>query len=1192
MSVLAPKILSSVSFRLHIALCGAGKYMRYAGKALTAAVFLLLAMGAAHAQFRASLRGTVTDPTGAVVPGATVTLTNKDTGAALSAVSNGQGIYTFSGLAPAHYEIKVVRSGFQTKVLQNVEIIPEQANTLNLTMQVGKAQQTVTVSGLTTGLPTSTATLSQTISSQQIQHLPSFNRDVFQLAQLTPGTTGDASHASGGGSFELPGNQGPGGPGGTSAGIFATENGPQIQSIGGQYETNSISVDGISTVSAVWGGTSIITPSEDSVQSVHVVSNSYNAEQGRFSGAHIQVTTKSGTNQLHGSAFFKSSRPGLNAYQRWNGKGSLLPGTPSSRGLNRDDNRFNQYGASLGGPLWRNHLFAFFNFETAPLSSNATSQTWYETPQFDSSAPAGSIASQYLSYKGEAPAAVSTVSENCASIGLVEGVNCNTVPGGLDVGSPIKTGLGNQDVTYGGKPNVPGVGGGLDGIPDLAYFTTVNPQNISQTQYNGRLDADVGAKDHVTFALYWVPLNQTYYDGPVRSANLWHHTQVNNAFSLMWNHIFSPTLLNQARVNAAGWRWNEVATNPQEPFGLPQDNIDSIGSASMSNSYFGAPGPQDLNQWTYTYSDMLTKVAGRHSITMGGELTRLYYLNNPIYASRPIFTFHNLWDFDNDAPYAESGQFNHATGVPFSNRQDNRLNIWGFFVQDDYKVRPNLTLNLGLRWSYFGGYYSKENNLDVVQFGTGTDPLAGLHIRVGGNLYTPQKNNWGPQFGFSWQPGNMHGKSVFRGGFGVNYNQNEIAILANGFANPPNAVNVNYTCPYPYTTNPSCAGTGILYETATDIHSIFGYAPNPATVTSFSSANLPLTGKTKLVGYPSHAHTIVNYHYSLENDLQLPYNTVFTLSYQGSQTRNLIINYDWDSIAAAEGLPLNPAVQFLQVFNNAGSANYNAMIATLAHNFSHSFQAEGEYTWGRAMDENSGPYSEDVYPFDTHAAYGPSDYNVQNAFKLFGLWQPVFFHHRGPAQMIAGGWSLGGIWNWHTGFPWNPIYNIVANLYYTGSPYSQLRPTAQLPGAGTDVSNRAFEGYGGSNPNFNGNGIAYLTPPTYVSSQGTTFPTTVPAPAPGIERNSLRGPHYDDVDASLTKAFGLPKGRALGEAAELSFRVDAYNVFNAVNINPSSIDNVLGSVNPDGTTNPNTDFGVARNALGSRTVQLQARFSF
>src|SRR5690349_5366752 len=345
--------------------------------------FLSVSSLLANAQFRASLRGTVTDPTGAAVPGATVTLTNTATNQKVVATTDANGIYQFSALQPAPYSLSVEHAGFKTRTLEHVQIIPEQLNALDLQLDLGDVQQTVTVSGTVQTLDTETATVSGTISSNQIQHMPSFNRDVFQLAQLAPGTFGDASQQAGGGAFNLPGNQGPGGTPGGSGGIFGTENGPQVQNAGGQYETNSIKIDGISTVSAVWGGTSVITPSEDSVETMKVVSNSYDAQNGRFTGAQIQVTTKSGTNQFHGSAFFKASRPGLNAYQSWNGVGSNTAGTPTARGLNRDESRFNQYGGSLGGPIWKNKIFAFFNWETSPLTSVTTAQGWYETSQFD-----------------------------------------------------------------------------------------------------------------------------------------------------------------------------------------------------------------------------------------------------------------------------------------------------------------------------------------------------------------------------------------------------------------------------------------------------------------------------------------------------------------------------------------------------------------------------------------------------------------------------------------------------------------------------------------------------------------------------------------------------------------------------------------------------------------------------------------
>jgi hypothetical protein len=1173
---------------------------RVAGNTWRLFLFALLTVGVlpAHAQFNASLRGTVTDQTGAIIPGATVSLVDKDTNQTRKSISDAGGIFNFNALAPDHYSLSVERQGFKKKSVDQVVLIPEQPNVLNVQMEIGDVQQTVTVNGSAAPLlDTGTATLSATISSEEIQHLPSFNRDVFQLAQLAPGTFGDGAQATGG-SYETPGNQGPKGSQSSNAGIFATENGPQIQTRGGQYETNGISIDGISTVSAVWGGTSVITPSEDSVQDVKIVSNSYDAEVGRFSGGQIQVTSKSGTNDLHGSAFFKASRPGLNAYQRWNGLGSDVFGTPASRGLNRDESRFNNYGGSLGGPFWRNHLFGFFNYETSPYSSSATAQGWYETSQFDSSAASsGSIASKYLTYKGEGVASgASLIQRTCSQIGLTEGSNCATTTGGLDVGSPLKSALGTQDPTYGGSASNPGIGGGLDGIPDIGYYNTVNPTNTSQQQYNGRVDAQATQRDHLNFAIYWVPLTTTDYNGPIRSANLWHHSQINDAFSLIWNHTFSPTLLNQARANAAGWRWNEVASNPQEPFGLPQDNIGNVNDSSCAGSacaygtasfqYFGAPGPSNYNQWTYDYNDVLTKIWGRHSIKVGGDLTRLYYLNNDVSAARPSFTFRNLWDFANDAPFSETGQFSSTTGVPSANREDNRSNVWGFFVQDDYKVRPNLTVNLGLRWSYFAAFYSKEDNLDVLKYGSGADLLSGLNIHVGGSLYNPQKYNFGPQFGFAWQPKESMNRLVVRGGFGINYNQNEIAILANGFGNPPNVVNKNFCCSTPTANTP-----GILYETATNINSLFGYAPNPAAITTFGSNNLPTSGVTSLTGFQSNPKTIINYHYSFDTQYQFPFEMVASLGYQGSESRHLLVQSNFNVIAGSEGIALNPVVNSIDYYANTGNGNYNALIATLKHTFSHQFNIEAQYSWAKAMDENSGPYEEDPYPYDSHAAYGRSDYNVANAFKLFGLWQPVIFRgEHNWAEKVVGGWSLSGIFNLHSGFPINPLYNANTSggLYYNGSGYGSLRPAAYTGGAGMKTSNSTF--MQATNPNYNGNGTTYFTPPTFVN--GPAFPAFATPPAPGIQRNSVNGPGYNDVDASLTKAFGFPNTRVLGEHTRLEFRVDAYNLFNKLNLDAANIDNTLGSVNPDGTVSPNTDFGVARVALGSRTIQLQSRFSF
>lgn len=1170
-----------------------------AGRQWTAAPILAFLLSAAlfspqaFAQFRASITGAVTDPSGAVIPGAAVSLRDLGTNRTLTTTTNASGGYVFNQLPPDRFELTVAQKGFEKKVLPDVQIVPEQANSLNVQMQLGSASQTVTVSGTQTPLlDTATASISGTISSTEIQHMPSFGRDPFQLAQMAPGSFGNGAQSAGGGASSLPGSNK--GSTGNSGGIFTTENAPQIVANGGQNENNSISINGISTVSAVWGGASVITPSEDSIQDVKVVSNSYDATNGRFSGAQIQVISKAGSNQVHGSAFVLGYRPGLNAFQAWNGPGTYNSGTPASRGLTKDTARYNQYGGSISGPFWKNHLFGFFDYETLRNNTVSTTVGWYDTPQFDGLAPSGSIASQFLTIPGASVSNEAQIAVTCADAGLVEGQNCRTVTGGLNIGTPLTTGLHTQDLTYTSSTN-PGVGSGLGTTPDIGEYTTSSPSQVVDAQYNGRLDADITQKDRANFTIYWVPETQTFYNGPARPYNLWHHTSVNDAFAGIWDHTFSPTLLNEARVNAAGWRWNEIASNPQEPFGLPEDSVSQIGSlnGSSSNStfaYFGAPGPSVFNQWTYSYDDLLTKVAGNHNLRIGGGVTRLYYLNEAPYAARPSFGFYNIWDFLNDAPESENGTFNPLTGIPTANRQDDREDLWNGFVQDDWRVTSNLTLNLGLRYSYFGPLSSKEGNLSSVVLGTGSALVTGLHMRIGGNLYNSQKDNLGPQFGFAWTPMRQNGRMVVRGGFGMNYNQEEIAIAANGINNVPAVVSANFPSNSPASINP-----GIVYAVPSNVHSLLGFPPNPNTIVSYNSAYLPTTGQVSVTGFPSNLPTQYTYHYSLDTQIQIMRDWVATIGYQGSTARHLITQENLNAVADAEGIPLNPAVNFLQYFPSEGNSNYNALLTTLRHQFSHSFMINAQYTWAKSMDDGSQPYYEDPYPYNPRLAWGRSDYNVQNAFKLFGLWQPNYFSHpHGLLEKTVGGWSLSGILNVDTGFPWTPTFNGVQNgvLYYTGSGYSSLRPGAYLGGAGTDTSNTALEA-GRPNVNFARGSLAYFTIPAYTPVTGS-FPAEFPAPPPpGVARNTMNGPNYRDLDATITKDFGLPKARVLGNAAAIELRVDAFNVFNTVNLNSGSIDTSIASQGATSTTFvSNPTFGQARSALGSRTLDIQARFSF
>jgi len=1131
----------------------------------------------AQAQYRASIQGVVTDPQGAVVDGATVTLTDNQTNRVVTTTTDANGVYTFGALPPGTYTVKVEKSGFKTKTLDNYSPIGEQANALNVELELGGATETVTVSAdQLPAIDTQTATTSGTITANEVNHMPSFGRDVFQLIQLAPGVFGDGAQGGGGAGQNMPGTQGPGATGGNQ-GIFQTENGPQAIAHGQQYENNGISIDGISTTSAVWGGTTIITPTEDSVDSVKIVSNSYDAEDGRFAGGQVKVISKSGTNQFHGSLFFTAHRPGLNAFQPFNG----LNNKPL-----RDNFFFNQFGGSVGGPIWKNKIFAFFAYETvrSPSAAATTANGWYDAPAFDKLAPAGSIAAQYLTFPGAGVNSTAINPSTCADAGLLEGTNCVTIPGqGLDLGSPLTTPLGTHDPTWQSVSN-PGIGNGFDGIADIANYATTSRTSFSKAQYNGRLDANLTNNDRVAFAIYYVPQSTSSLNGPARDYNLFHHSQINEAYSLIWNRTISSSFLNELRANAAGWRWNEVSSNPQAPVGLPTDKIDQVGSLINDTAIqqFGPNVGSILNQWTYTIKDVATKVIGRHSLKFGGEWTKLYYLNECAPCGVPTYNFFNVWDFLNDAPHVERSNFDPHTGVPTTNRQDDRENILGFFVQDDLKVRSNLTLSLGLRWSYFGPLYSTENNMYVAHAGAGAAFMTGLTVSKG-NAWNSQKHNFGPQIGFAWSPGRYNEKMVIRGGYGLAYNQEEIAISANVANNPGLVVSTNFNQPTPGAANP-----GIIYATSSGIHDLTGYPANPNTIVNFGPNGLPATGTGFNVSiFPNTLPTMLTHHWSLDTQYDLGHQLVAIVGYQGSASRNIFFHQNPNAVPAALGYQLNPQISGGDYWAVNGYGNYNAALAELKHTFSHQFSVDAQFMWAKSLDTSSGPYYEQPYPYNLSLNYGRSDYDVSKSFKLYGVWQPVFFHgSRGWIEKIAGNWSLSGVLNVHSGFPWSPIVPVSnpvdggGSLYCDTCGYTTLFPAAYLGGAGTSTSNDQFK----TGSNYPLGGKAYFTTPTFTAYTGKSTPAfgnSVPQ-SPGVRRNSLNGPGYRALNVTLVKGFGLPNNKVLGENAKVEFRLDAYNIFNNLNFKPDSISNDITSSN----------FGRAQAALAARVVTLGARFNF
>jgi hypothetical protein len=314
----------------------------------------------------------------------------------------------------------------------------------------------------------------------------------------------------------------------------------------------------------------------------------------------------------------------------------------------------------------------------------------------------------------------------------------------------------------------------------------------------------------------------------------------------------------------------------------------------------------------------------------------------------------------------------------------------------------------------------------------------------------------------------------------------------------------------------------------------------------------------------------------------------------GSSSHHTLYNYDSNAFADILGAPLNPLVNSINTFGSQGKSNNNMMLAGLKHQFSHTFSAEAQYTWAHSMDTNSGPYYRDPYLYDTKFSYGRSNFDINQEFKVFGVWQPVIFHGSNRwAEKIAGGWSLSGIATFHTGYGWTPVYTAPHQIYCNSCNYGfqSLRPT-YLGGASRNTSNGAFKtGSDFPNPGTANNGTNqnqfldnYFQVPDYTNAiadnpgqSATNF-----IPAPGIDRNSFPGPGYRDVDLNIAKAFGLPNMRLLGENARFEIKANVLNAFNLLNINPTSLS----------TNIANSNLSQASSALGSRVIDFQARFSF
>ncbi len=1172
-------------------------------------LFLIIFATTGHAQFKAALQGTVSDSTGAVLAGANVTLTSNETNRKVETVTSGEGFYRFNGLAPGIYKISVKIANFKEKSVEGYAINAETVQGLDISLEAGGGiSETVTVTNESQPLRTEDANIDNTISRAEVLRLPQIGRDPYELARLTPGIFGDGARGSNGNSTGFPNSPG---PGGSNASVFQTENQVPISANGQRLDANNFQIDGVSVNSQTNGGGAIVTPSQESVKEVTISSTSYSAEDGRNSGATVKVVSQNGTNDYHGSLFYKHNEPGLNAFNRFPGRAE------------RVQNRQQQFGGSFGGPLpfinfgegvpvassGKDKLFFFFAYEGLRTSTNNTVRAFVETEQYRNAVRTlrpGGVTARVFATPGLEPRISSVLPSLCSSstpVPPTTGVanlgtdRCQAVTGGLDIGSI--TGTRGVYLPLGGGVGRADIGGGLDGIPDIQFVELLNPNSFSGNQYFTRIDYNATARDTIAVSTFFTPTLREEGDVGGRSRPIGDLISDRLSFSVaaIYNRTISATKFNQLRVNYSGFSYNEVESNPLGNFGIPRIEVEGL---PFDRIRFGAPRseftPGIFSEKSIDVSDTFNWIIGNHALKIGAQLRFDFNDTSIIGGARPLYSFVGLFNLANDTPIFEEINASPATGAPADGGRKYRTDSYAFFVQDDWKVRPNLTLNLGLRYEYFPPIRDSLGQQTNLVFGP--RGYVDSTVQATERLYKSDKNNFGPQIGFAYSPGFLEGKGVIRGGFGIGYNRIPSVVFINSRGNPPFLGRFGICCGTAATDfGTPFVGGQILYALGSSnspgsfpTNPVLGGGINPAT-------GLPRTGAVEIYGSPEDQPNAQSFRYSLEMQYQLPFNLTATLGYQGSRNKNLIRLVNQNFIFAE----VNPNISQAFLPTPDVKSNYNALLATLERRFANGFQVQANYRFAKSLDNlsNAGPgfVTNQTYPVDNDSEYGPSDFDVKHNFNLFGLYDLPFFKNSTNrlAKTVLGGFQVSGILTFHTGFPFTPVVGGPGIRSASGATFGPFRPVRLLGEAGNDSSNDTFLN---GNGNFTGSLIPgdvcintpggcnriFLTTLNQVNGQPTFL-----ANPPGIGRNGYRGPRYYTVDMTFGKKFAF-SGIGSGEQTSLDIRVNAFNVFNKLNLGNFGFASDSTRINNGDFANP--DFGRATFGLSGRVVELQARFSF
>jgi hypothetical protein len=1062
----------------------------------------MAAVGRLDAQFEyGEILGTIRDSSGAVVTGAKVTVRGLQTNVQSSALTNDQGNYSFPNLRAGSYEVSALVTGFRPAKSDELQLRVGDRLRMDLTLDPGQITEQVNVQADAAPLlETDTSTRGQVIQSQQIQELPLNKRDYTQLVLLAPGTTYNPDQRLGG-AISINGNR-------------TLQNDYQLDGVDNNSHATSFRGDRVD----------VMLPSVDAVEEFRVQSNAYSAEYGHSAGAVVNVTIKGGTNQFHGAGWEFFRNDSLDAHG-W---------TPTLGGA-KPEVRFNLFGANVGGPIRKEKTFFFVNYEGDRERNGVIFQATVATPDLQH----GNFANP--------PAGL--------------GSTLRVVPVDPSSGAPFPNAVIPQTrwsqvatriLAY---PQFPVSNAAPLITTPGAYINTV-ANRVQADKFDIRIDHYMSTKWRL-FGRYSFSDSTTFRPAPFNgyaegsnndqfgntltrgqsavlgstvnvSANT--NLDLRVGYTRLGANVFPPNFGSPSSTDLLG-----IPNTPQGPkinAGWPKFNISGLSAFGSTTSQ-----PQYQIPNTYLASGVLSMQRGAHSIRAGTDITYIQTAILDVSAVRGTFNFSNTWSGN---PWAD-----FLLGLPSSYTQTslfvayNRNQIYNFFVQDDYRVLPSLTLNLGLRYEYGTPIYEKYNRLSNYDLATGKLLLATDPGARSDSLVNSDRTNFAPRVGLAWT---ARPRLVVRAAYGMFYQHTFRQGRENLLAENP---------PFLHDLTRSQGPGGPTFVT------LDGGPP-----ANFFATALPTDQAVRGNDPNLRAGNVQQWNMTVQYALAKDW--IFEAGYVGNRGTHLsrFWNANQPNTPGSSGTLAarrpNPGFGDVEYMDSGGSSFYNSLQTRLEKRFSNGLTLLHSFTWARGLDNvgawndpNGSLYPQDAYNFKDEKALAENIVKLNSVASWvyetpFGRGRRFLRSSSPLVDAFLGGWQIDGIWNWRTGLPLTISSPACANCAMGGD---RTTRADVVPGVSPSVSNQGPQ--------------AWFNPAAFIA-QTTPYGT--------VGRDTIWAPGLQQWDLGFAKRF------TVSERRYFQFRGELFNAFNQVNLKmPASTAGAAG-------------FGTITAALPGRNVQFGMKF--